>query len=155
MSLIEENSRFAFEFGARTTGWLQQFAAVEAFTQATGKIPRHRRQGAQRASEGELADWLRYQRRRRVRGNATATAVALLECLPGFPGNPKTAPWEATLQRVEDFLGRSGGRPPRVRCSDPAERRFASWVDDQRRRLREQRLSADQRDALWRTFGPL
>jgi len=155
MSLVEEGSWFKSDVSARTKGWFQQFVAVQAFAQATGNIPRHRGRDQRRAGEGELADWLRYQRRRRVRGNATVAEVALLESLPGFGWNPKDASWEATLLRVDDFLDRSGGHPPRVRCSDAAERRLAAWVDGQRRNLREQRLSVDRRDALWRTLGPL
>jgi hypothetical protein len=155
MSQIEENCRFTSDVSARAKGWFQRFEAVQGFTQATGNIPRHRGQDQRRASESELADWLRYQRRRRARGNATTAEVALLESLPGFGWNPKDKSWEAALLQLNDFLDQSGGLPPRVRCSDIAERRLATWVDSQRRNLREQRLSVDRRNALWRTLGPL
>ncbi|PZT86047.1 MAG: hypothetical protein DI630_35510, partial [Gordonia sp. (in: high G+C Gram-positive bacteria)] len=97
--------------------------------------------------EGELADWLTYQRRRYDRGELCLYERQRLEALPGFSWAPLLEGWERRLEECDTFL-RMHRRAPRLRSADPSERGLAEWIKRQRARRQAGRLSESQLHAL-------
>lgn len=134
--------------GKRMRTWLRFMQRTETFVAARRRLPTH--DGPDRHAsgvEGELADWLTYQRRRHDRGELCLYERKRLEALPGFSWAPLLEGWERRLEECDAFL-RMHPREPRLRSADPSERGLAEWIKRQRLRRQAGRLSESQLHAL-------
>lgn len=136
------------KYGRRLRTWLRFMQRTETFVAARRRLPTHD-DPRHRANtgEGELADWLTYQRRRHDRGELCLYERKRLEALPGFTWAPLLEGWERRLEECDAFL-RMHRREPRLRSADPSERGLAEWIKRQRLRRQLGRLSESQLPAL-------
>ncbi|RNE59357.1 hypothetical protein EEJ31_09975 [Cryobacterium tepidiphilum] len=112
--------------------WLDEFANLERHVELRGAMPREsKNQTSQVSGEARLAGWVRYQRRRAVRGILPDWQRELLEQITGFLWDPSNENWSRHLATLTAFLEREG-RVPRYRSSNAEERRLAAWVHKQR-----------------------
>ena len=94
-----------------------------------------------------LANWVRYQRRRKSGGLIPGWQEDLLNQLSGFSWDPHGVFWRLHCADLGTFLG-GEGRMPRYRADDPFERELAAWVHKQRHLLRIGKLLPERVAAL-------
>jgi sulfur carrier protein ThiS len=107
------------------------------------------REPSERSSDAEERFYARWRNKQRSRKNKLpADRIAILEAIPGWSwGKPKPRKPRKKVAYGEAAAGYCAmceklGREPRVRSSDPEEKFYAQWRDNQCRRKNE--LSADR-----------
>jgi hypothetical protein len=120
--------------------WLVTFEALADHLDTFGEMPRES-PGIGEASGGEalLANWARYQRRRRSRGSMPVWQEELLNRTDGFSWDPRSDSWHHHCEVLRTFL-EGQRRLPRYRANDPFERELAAWVHKQRHLYRRGQL---------------
>ena len=124
--------------------------ALEDHLDACGKLPREPDgSGGVSSSEVVLANWVRYQRRRRAQGTLPMWQEDILNQLRGFSWDPHGDAWRQNYAALQLFL-EAQGRMPRYRANDRFERQLAAWVHKQRHLNRRSQLRLDRVAALRR-----
>jgi len=117
---------------------LDTFRTMPRETRNTGKVPQE---------EAVLANWVRYQRRRRSLGTMPVWQEELLNQIDGFSWDPHSDSWHYHCELLRAFL-EGQRRLPRYRANDPFERELAAWVHKQRHLYRRGLLLPERVEAL-------
>lgn len=118
----------------RVGRWAHTVLRLDAFVHAEGRLPRENNRleaAAISVEERSLADFVRYQRRPATRDlHCTYQSLRLL-CVPGFSWNPLDDAWDRMFEAFASFVG-AYRRAPRLRSSNPDEKKLAAWSAKQR-----------------------
>ena len=120
--------------------WLVNIEALANHLDTFRTMPREARKKSEVPSdEFLLANWVRYQRRRRSQGSMPVWQEDLLNKLTGFSWDPHSDSWHYHCELLRAFL-EGQRRLPRYRANDPSERELAAWVHKQRHLYRRGQL---------------
>lgn len=142
------NDGLGVPVGRLDARWRERYAQLLDFQARTGRLPRESGKDLL-IGETAVAGWLRYQRRRALRGSMPAWQRGLLSQVPEFSWRPSTDQWQQHYRRLRRFL-QVEGRVPRYRSAIASERELAGWVSKQRHLYRRGRLSSERVTALRR-----
>jgi hypothetical protein len=124
--------------------WVARYGDLVSWIRDHDEMPREQTGGtSEDLFEAHLGGWVRYQRRRFVRGNLPGWQRVLLEQVKLFSFDPFADLWIEQVDALREFLV-SHRRVPRARSDDPVERALGAWVHKQRHLYRSRRLSADR-----------
>jgi hypothetical protein len=136
--------------GREAQTWVARYGDLVRFVTAHRGMPREQPgKGIEHRAEALLGGWVRYQRRRYMRGNLPGWQHALLEQIDLFSFGPYADLWLEKYELLSVFQG-THQRVPSYRSRDLEEKALAAWVHKQRHLHRKGQLSAERVSALRR-----
>ena len=128
--------------------WLITWGALRDHLDSCGHLPRETDDsGTVPISEIVLANWVRYQRRRKAGGLMLGWQEDLLNQLSGFSWDSHGDTWRQHCADLRMFL-EVERRIPRYRANASFERELAAWVHKQRHLYRRGLLLPERVEAL-------
>ncbi len=133
----------------RELAWIGRYTDLVRFLARAFRMPREvpNPRTPEELEESRLGGWVRYQRRRSVRGTLPTWQRDLLDNLDEFSWDPHGDQWDEWFRRLRLFLA-DEQRVPRYRTQDAGERALAAWVHKQRFLHRRGSLSSERVIAL-------
>lgn len=136
------------EPGTLGAGWRRWLWELNRFANRNGRMPAQVGPvDAQSALELALALWVQEQRRAERRDDLTTVQLRGLEAVPGWrkvpPLSGRETRWRERLAECTAWTATTGRRPSYIHGGTDTERSLGAWVDTQRQKHREGRLSED------------
>ena len=130
-----------FQWSPNNDRWEKMFLELAEYQKLHGtcNVPR------KLTGNSELANWVGTQRRKRRMGSLPSNLVARLDDL-GFAWDRFEEAWEAKFQQLQAYKSVNGNC--NVPIDHPEYPSLGSWVSDQRKRLKQGKLSEKRRKRL-------
>lgn len=134
--------------GARGAEWQRWVCELNRFADQSGRMPEQvGPTDAPAALELALAFWVREQRPAERRGELAAGQIRRLETVPGWRKAPQLSSrelrWRERLTECVAWTATTGRRPSYIHGDTENERSLGAWIDTQRQKHREGRLSEE------------
>jgi superfamily II DNA or RNA helicase len=129
-----------------TRRWEQYAAAAAAYAEEHGhvNIPR----GYRTPSGLDVENWMAFQRSLHRRGQLLPDRAARLEELPGWAWHVRDTRWAQLFSQLEEFAVEYGHSSPDHTYRTPAGDNVGIWVDNQRARHKQGKLTEHRVDLL-------
>ena len=123
-------------WGRQNAAWDTRLAELEAFAADHSRLPKHGMK-----SEEQLAQWMSRQRKAMRNEKLSTDRITRLESIPGWVWSALNAAWDTRVAELEAFVVDHGRFPKNGRAS---EEQLAQWVNQQRRAMRNEKLSVER-----------
>ena len=121
--------------------WRETYTELAEHLKKEGGYPTQRD-----GPDDKLGRWVDRQRQEKKNGNMCNRRIELLQNLPDWSWEPHNDAWSKQYTALKERLGRGEGYPSRG--TDGPEGKLGKWVDNQRTRKRQGKLSEERIELL-------